>query len=158
MRTLAVWGCLVSIGNPVGSLLLATGNVRRSMLWNVFASCITPASVIVAAPYGVLTVACAMVVVQTVLLIPAWRYLIWPTVRAPLKDYLKTLAHPAVPAAITGTFTMATMGMNVAPVVNLLASGLIFTLVYALLSLAFNRQVVSLLMQTAFQAQRKNGM
>lgn len=156
MRALAVWGCIVSIGNPVGSLLLATGNVRRSMLWNVFASCITPFSVIVAAPYGVLTVACAMVAVQTALLIPAWRYLIWPTVRAPLKDYLKALAHPAIPAAIAGTFTMSTMGLNAVPVMNLLVSGLIFTLVYALLSWAFNRQVVSLLIQTAFHSQSKN--
>jgi O-antigen/teichoic acid export membrane protein len=155
MRALAVWGCLVSIGNPVGSLLLATGNVRRSMFWNVFASCITPASVIVAAPYGVLVVACAMVAVQTLLLVPAWRYLIWPIVRAPLKDYLKTLSHPAIPAAIAGTLTMATMDMNIIPFVNLLASGLVFALAYALLSLIFNRQVIMLLMQTAFHDKRK---
>lgn len=148
MRALAVWGALVSIGNPVGSLLMATGRVKRSLYWNVFAACITPLCVLLAAPSGATWVAVTMAGVQLAFFIPGWRALVWPSSRATLGAYCGAIAHPLLPAVLASLPALAINAAVGEYGLQLAASAIVFAATYFVLSWFFNRDVVVLLRQT----------
>lgn len=148
LRWLAIYGLLVSMGNPVGSLLLATGRARSSFLWNLALSAVVPLAAIVASPYGVTAIAIAMTAVEALLLLPGWRYLIWPSSGASLRAYLNSLARPTVLAALAAFTAFPMSRLHASPWLIILLTGIVGGIAYAALSLIFNRDIVNLLRQT----------
>lgn len=151
LRALALWAAFVSFGNPVGSLLLATGRVRRSLLWNVFASVVTPVTVLIAAPHGIYVVAWTMVGLQAALFIPGWLVLIRPSAGVGLAAYVQNLLHPVIPAILSAGVAYTTCGVIESAAIQLLVTAATFAAAYALGSWFLNRQPVVLVMQTLFR-------
>lgn len=148
-RLLAGWGALVSIGNPVGSLLLATGQVRRSFFWNVFTSMLIPLCIFASAPYGMVRVAQVLLLIYSVLSILGWRFLIWPASRTGFHAYLKSIARPLFPALLAACAVLPIMFTAITPLPKLFTAGGVYGAVYIGLSWAFNRETCRLLLDTA---------
>ncbi|WP_109124906.1 MOP flippase family protein [Dyella sp. C11] len=148
---LAMYGLLVSMGNPVGSLLLATGRARASFLWNLGLSVLFPLAAVVASPYGVSTIAATITILEGLLLIPGWRILVWASCGASFGSYLAALARPAAIAALAAGITWPITRLHFTSWETLLLTGFVGSLLYAALSLAFNRETATLLWQTIRQ-------
>lgn len=110
MRLLAVWGMIRSTGNPVGSLVYATGHVRHAFWWNF--------SMLIAVPIvlwfglkqqGTHGLAVAMLLTQLLIFYPLFRFLVHPTCGASFAEYiwqlLPPLAATTVAVAIGFTFS-----------------------------------------------------
>jgi O-antigen/teichoic acid export membrane protein len=95
LRVLALWGLIRSTGNPSGSLLYAVGLARRSHLWNLALLLVTIPSLWVAASVGGLpALVGAMCVLQCLVYVLAWRFLIRPGCGAGFIEYNAHLAPP----------------------------------------------------------------
>jgi O-antigen/teichoic acid export membrane protein len=79
MRLFALWGLIRSTGNPVGSLLYATGHVRRAFLWNlVLFFTVPPLLWLGASTGGTLGLAATLIGVQVAFFLPAFGTLVRP--------------------------------------------------------------------------------
>jgi O-antigen/teichoic acid export membrane protein len=100
LQLLIGWGIVRAVGNPLGSLLVAVGQVRRGFLWSLANSLLFPAVIFAAHGYGLVGVAGALSVVSMLLLIPFWRFMIKPILRIGFsKFYLAIVRASAVPLA-----------------------------------------------------------
>lgn len=110
LRLFALWGMIRSVGNPVGSLLYAAGHVRRAFWWNLVLLLIVPAVLWIAATRaGIEGIAWAMLVLQALIFLPAWRFLVRPACGASLREYLRHLSPP-----FAATAAAAAIGLGVA--------------------------------------------
>ena len=115
LQILALWGLLRSIGNLVGSLVYAVGQVRRAFWWNVaLFFCVPPFLLLGAYIDGAEGVAWAMFACQAATFIAAWFWMVRPLCGAGLWEYT---AQPGLPillaliasvAAYVGTYWINT--------------------------------------------------
>lgn len=94
LRILAFWGLVRSTGNPVGSLLLAVGKADLQFKWNLLLLCFIPLSLWIGASYGINGLAFSLLVMQVILFIPAWYFLVKPCCHVSLGEYVKQVAIP----------------------------------------------------------------
>ena len=99
-RVLALWGGLRSTGNPVGSLLYGMGRAGLSLKWNMWLLLIVPPAVWLGSQNGAVGIAWALLLVQVVLFVPAWFFLVRPVCKAKLIDYSVAALRPFVLAAL----------------------------------------------------------
>lgn len=99
IQILAAYAAVRSTANPVGSLLLARGRVRRGFWWNVGLLVVLPAFIAVGATWGVAGVAWSLLAMQCLLLVPGWLLLVRPLCGASFPQYHAQLIVPALAAA-----------------------------------------------------------
>lgn len=101
MRVFATWGMIRSVGNPVGSLLYATGHVRRAFWWNMALLFLTPCLLLPGASWGgTRGLAIAMLCTQALLFYPLFRFLVKPACGASLREYASALAPPLLASLV----------------------------------------------------------
>ncbi len=88
VRILSVYMIFRAIGNPVGSLVIATGRTDLEFFWNVFTLIFLPIAIILGAQFSIEAVAIAITVAMAILLVPSWRFLVYRLTGASLKEYL----------------------------------------------------------------------
>jgi len=154
LRFLSIWGALISVGNPVGSLLLATGHVKRSFIWNIAAACFTLPCVTLASRYGATWIAATLAGVQLVLFVPGWRILIWPACGAQFLVYCGAIARPLAPAILACLPAWLVCDFSHHPIIRLLVAGAVYACGYVALSWFFNQETFRLLLNMV--ARRKN--
>lgn len=94
LQMLAGFFLLRSVFNPVGALLTARGMANKLYYWNLGLLFMLPAAVYAAAKYGPAQVAATLGVLFLLLLIPVWRYLIFPACRLNLRGFLGCITRP----------------------------------------------------------------
>lgn len=149
LQLLAIWGAVVSLGNPVGSLLLATGHVKRSFLWNIAAACITLPCIALASRHGATWIAATMAGIQLALFVPGWRILIWPTCGALFTDYCLAIARPLIPAILAGLSAWLASGHVHNPPIELLVAAVVYACSYLAFSWLVNRDTFRLILSMA---------
>jgi O-antigen/teichoic acid export membrane protein len=142
MRLLAIWGLIRSTSNPLGSLVYATGFVRRAFWWNLGMFLLLPLLFWYAARIdGARGLAMTLIGIQLVVFYPLFRFFVWPLCGASFADYLRTMLP-----ALASTFLAVGLGYLVSHASPLglaarVAVGALATFsLYFLLSYAFNRQ------------------
>jgi PST family polysaccharide transporter/teichuronic acid exporter len=91
VRILCVYMYIRSLGNPIGSLVIATGRTDRAFYWNIFSITIMPVFIFIGSRYTIETVALSMAVGFLVLFIPNWWYLVKYMTGATLTEFLKAI-------------------------------------------------------------------
>jgi O-antigen/teichoic acid export membrane protein len=91
VRILSVYMYVRSLGNPIGSLVIATGRTDRSFYWNLFSVAIMPCFIFIGSQYSIEAVALAMVVGFVVLFVPNWWYLVRYMTGAKLIEFLSAI-------------------------------------------------------------------
>lgn len=150
LRLFAAWGLIRSITNPVGSLLYATGQVRRAFWWNASLLIFTPPLLGIAAwQFGLVGLAWTMLGIQLLVFFPAFKCLVQPATDARFTAYLQTLWPPLL-ISVTSIATGYLASRSASPPILRLAIGVsLATAVYVLVSLKYNRPCVSAILELA---------
>lgn len=94
LQILTVPALLRSIGNPIGSLMLAKGRADLGFQWNIFLFIVSiPAISIGAILSGATGVAVSLLLLQIILQIPGYIYVIKPLLQMDVVAYLATIGH-----------------------------------------------------------------
>lgn len=141
LRIMALWGLLRSIGNPVGSLIYASGRARLGFFWNSSLLVIVPPLLWLGAHAGGLAgLAWTLLILQGAIIIPAWRLLVYPLCGAGIRDYAGAFVAPlllSVLATLPAYFVASMVDGNTTRVALGFATG---AATYLALSLWLNRE------------------
>ena len=91
VRVLSIYMIFRAIGNPVGSLVIATGRTDLEFYWNLLTLFIMPTSIIVGAQFSLAAVTYSITIVMILLVVPNWYFLVYKLTKATLKEYLRAL-------------------------------------------------------------------
>src|SRR5690554_3650289 len=87
VRILSVYMMLRAIGNPVGSLVVATGRTDLDFMWNIVSLLVMPLFIYVGSLFSVVGVTISITLAMMVLYYPAWRLLVYRLTQASFKEY-----------------------------------------------------------------------
>jgi len=96
LKILAFYTMLRSIGNPVGSLLLAKGRVDVGLYWNIGMLFYTPPIVIFASKWGATGIAWGLLFAMIGSLVPGWYFLVRKLCGASFSEYFSGLTKTAL--------------------------------------------------------------
>lgn len=158
MRLFAVWGLIRSTGNPVGSLLYATGQVRRAFWWNLGQLAVVPALLWPAAAlYGTEGLALTMLLVQVLIFYPFFRVLVRPVCGARFQEYIgQMLPALATTAVAVGCGLLVTSILPPEPLTVLVVGGFALGVTYVGVSCIFNKPWIDAAMELIWPLFRRS--
>lgn len=143
LRVFALWGLLRSKGNPIGSLLYATGRADLSFKWNVILLFITLPVMWFASQWGGMGIALTLLGMQVVLYIPGWFFLVRPLCGAKLWEYTLNLIIPLVASIIASAVAYLSVYLISDAVIRLIIGGATGGIGYILISMLINKEWVN---------------
>lgn len=99
VQLLSVYMFFRSMGDPIGSLLIAKGRTDLDFYWNLFALFVFPLSTFVGAQFSIIWVILLNIAVMIFLLYLSWYFLITKLCTATLFEYIQSL-RPRLPKLI----------------------------------------------------------
>ena len=87
VRILSVYMIFRALGNPIGSLVVATGRTDLQFTWNLLTLIIMPIFIYAGSQYNIEGVTIAITISMVILYIPSWRFLIYKLTKASFKEY-----------------------------------------------------------------------
>jgi len=91
VRVLSVYMIFRAFGNPVGSLLIATGRTDIGFYWNLANLLIMPLIIFIGVQFSLETVTILITLSMIVLFIPSWYFLVYKLTNTSLQEYVKSL-------------------------------------------------------------------
>jgi len=91
VRILCVYMVFRSIGNPIGSLVIATGRTDIEFLWNTFLLILMPFVVYFGSLFGIVGVTISLTFTMMILFVPSWYFLVRKMTGATLKEYMRAI-------------------------------------------------------------------
>ena len=91
VRILCVYMVFRSIGNPIGSLVIATGRTDIEFLWNMFLLILIPFAVYFGSLFGIVGVTISLTFTMMILFVPSWYFLVRKMTGATLKEYMRAI-------------------------------------------------------------------
>jgi len=88
VQILSVYMYFRSLGNPAGSLIIATGKTDLGFYWNSLVLLIMPIIIYTASQFSIVIVAISLSVAMVFLTIPAWYFMIRKMINVGLREYL----------------------------------------------------------------------
>lgn len=101
-QILAVWALLRSVGNPVGSLLMALGKPNIEMYWNIGILIYTPVMLWISSKWALIGISIGNTVSMFILFVPSWYFMIYKTCKIPLKNYIQSFLSPLLISILIG--------------------------------------------------------
>jgi len=92
---IAITYLLVSIANPVGSLVISTGRADKGFYWNVGVLFIYVIALFIGVQYDLFTLCLSILICQVILFFPNYSYLVKSLTGASLAEYLKMIFRPS---------------------------------------------------------------
>ncbi len=103
-QILAIWAMFFSIGNPVGSLVMAVGKPQVEMYWNIVRLFYMPLVIYISSFWGEIGIVVGMLIISVLLYIPAWYFLVFKLCEATLKEYFNSSFKALYISVIVGIF------------------------------------------------------
>lgn len=148
LQIMAFWGLLRSTANPIGGLLLGMGKANLLMKWELALLLIVPPTLWFGSSFGTIGLAWALLIMQPVLFLPAWFFLVRPVCHLRLWDYLIALFRPIIISILSvGTASLAVSVVDFDSAARLTVGILISAPVYGALSYRFNREWVAAILE-----------
>ncbi|WP_296315249.1 MOP flippase family protein [Winogradskyella sp. UBA3174] len=88
VRVLSLYMIFRAIGNPIGSLVVATGKTHLEFIWNVLNLLLIPLAVYIGAQFDIIWVAISLLITSVLLFVPSWKLLVNKMTGASLLDYV----------------------------------------------------------------------
>lgn len=151
LQILAFWGMFRAIGNPVGSLLVATGRADLSFKWNLVWFFIIPPSVWYGCQYGVEGMALAMLLLGVIGFWPNWYFLVRPLCHVSFTSYLIQVLVPLSITAISAIITFYTVSAIDTELLRLFLGLLFGSGIYLFLSKMFNREFIDTILEVVLK-------
>ncbi|WP_441000658.1 MOP flippase family protein [Fodinibius sp. SL11] len=133
LSLLAIYYCIISLSNPVGSLQIATGRTDIGFLWTILRVILTPVFIFIGSLYSINGVALSVAVLGVILLVPLWYVQLRPMADISLREYLEQFYKPLSVFFIFGLIAIAVdYFINMGPIfVSLLIKSLFFMILFA---------------------------
>lgn len=149
LRIFAIWGLIRSTGNPVGSLLYATGHVKRAFWWNLVLLLVLPSLLFVSVwSEGIQGLAWARLLIQVVLFYLAFRYLVQPVCSMRFREYLGTFFPALVAVMAAAAVAVFVLTSNQGDLwIRLAVSGVSYCTLYIAISWLINRSWVMAMLE-----------
>ena len=100
LYVLSFVGMMFSIGNPIGSLILAKGQPKISFYFNIVSTLLLAIAFWIGSRYSALGVAIGYLIVVVCILYPLEFYIRFKLVRMSIREYFRSLGHVFIAAAI----------------------------------------------------------
>ena len=100
---------LYSIGDPVGSLVMAVGKPQVEMYWNFTRLFYMPLIIYISSFWGEIGIVVGMLIISVLLYIPAWYFLVFKLCGANLKEYLDSSFKALYISVIAGSVVYITI-------------------------------------------------
>jgi len=88
VRILSFYMIFRAIGNPIGSLVIATGRTDLEFKWNVMSLLIMPIFIYIGSMFGVAQVSLSLTFAMILLFVPSWKFLVNKMTGATLREYI----------------------------------------------------------------------
>lgn len=95
VRILCFYMIFRAIGNPVGSLVIATGRTDLEFFWNMVTLLILPIFIYIGSRIGIEAVAWSLSIAMALLFYPSWKLLVNKMTGASFKEYLWAIIKPS---------------------------------------------------------------
>ncbi len=145
LSILSVYAMFRANGNPVGSLLMATGRVDLNLYFNAFVFFAIPIIVFTGSKFGITGVAWSLTLFQISLTIPGWYFMIRNTCGAGFTEYYRQIAIPLILGLLSGSIAYFGLLVSDNYILQVVVVGTIGLLSYALLTVYFNKNFMIIL-------------
>lgn len=114
LQILSIYSLIRSTVNPVGSLQLAKGRADLGFYWNLILLLFVPLSIYAGSFWGVKGVCYAFLLLQIILSVPVWRFMIRPLCNATMLEYYQAFGKPGLIAllAVVGGYVVNFIGLK----------------------------------------------
>jgi len=149
-EALAMMFMLRSIFNPMGSLFLAKGKPQISFYWNLIMAFLFPLFIFLGSYWEVEGIAFAQMALLFILLIPSWKFLLFPILKFSLGQFLKQIVSPLICGGLTfalSYFAKILYSFS-QPFLDFFISGLLFFSLYAILTRILNPAPLRFIFET----------
>ncbi|MDO5650617.1 MAG: MOP flippase family protein [Moraxella sp.] len=143
VHILCIYGALRSIGNPVGSLLLAKGRADWGFYWNLVIVVYISLCIFIASRWGLVGIAWSWVFIMASVTLPMWFFLVRPLCRASFSEYFLQITKPlsvTLLASVPIVILLYTMGEHLSSVVRVSLIGVIGFVFYVGISVLINKE------------------
>lgn len=147
LRVLALWGMLRSIGNPVGSLILAVGRADLALKWNIALSLFIFPALWFGAQFGGIGLATTQVMLLIFLLLPGWYFLIYPLTGICLKEYFTSFGVPMLVTVIATVLAYVSVISVAGATIRLMLGLSVGGATYVIVSMRLNRQWIDVIIE-----------
>ncbi len=148
LQALSLYCMLRSVLNPVGALLYSQGFVKHLFYWNLLLILFIPGVLFLSSFWGMLGLALSLSLIQLVLFIPAWWFLIFPACGLSFNEYWKNIRISLAGAVV---LYLLLSGFNFIYFHSLATKFVIGLIFWGLFSLLFirlsNKQLLVLVIQ-----------
>ncbi len=150
VQILSIYGALRSIGNPVGTLLLAKGRADWGFYWNLGLFFYMPIVIYVASQWGIEALSWSLVGIMISLITPMWYFLVKPLTQASFWEYHQQILTSALISIFIGAFISLLLNSlnNLSPFIALLLTGIIISTGVLILNYVFNKELIHFLRRT----------
>ena len=143
IKILAIYGAIISTGNPVGTLILAKGKASLAFWWTLFVSIYLCVSVFVGSFWGIMGISFSLLFLQMSLVIPNWFFLVKPLCGAKFIEYHKVIFIPGLIAISTGTVAYVLV-MNIPlGIIKLFMGGILISLLTFVLYFLYSKEFLT---------------
>jgi len=142
VQILAIAIAAITIGNPVGSLLLAKGQIKLEFYWNFIQLFIIPIIIYFSSFGGLVSVAWAVVSLKILVIIPSWYFLIYPFSGIKFIEYSSRIIKPFIISSISFLVSYYLMLLFTNQIMHVLVGIITFFIIYIVFTLLFNKQIL----------------
>lgn len=140
LQILAVYFMIRSIGNPIGSLVMATGKVHREFWWNVGMFAVFPVSIYIGSFWQLEGVAISLTILMLLALVPMWFFMVKPLCNAKFTEYFKQILIPASIAVLAGILSYFVVNITESLLVKLIFGSMVGLLMVGMLNFVWNKK------------------
>ncbi|WP_108947091.1 MOP flippase family protein [Shewanella halifaxensis] len=140
LRWLSVYMLFISLINPIGAMLRATGEVKRGFWWNILVTITRPAVVLIAFPFGLNWIVKALVIQQVILFFAHWLVLIKPVTQLSFLRFISAFKQAVI---LSFASLLMVIGIKyMLPSIADLTQAIILALIYAVLLLPIAKKII----------------
>ena len=140
VQILSIYGALRSIGNPLGSLLLAKGKANWGFWWSFGLFFYIPFGILISSKWGLIGMSWGLVIIMVSLIVPSWYFLVKPLCGAEFIEYHKEILIPFIIALISGILAYLAINYFESTVLKLIVSSLVGSAMVIGLNSLMNRK------------------
>jgi O-antigen/teichoic acid export membrane protein len=137
---MAIWGMFRSLGNPVGSLLYGTGNVRLALAQSLGVTILVLPTIYFGSLWGAAGVAWALTLFYLVFAFALWFFVVEPITAVRLWPYTEQWVTPFLVTALACALAMTAVAPIEMTIVRLLVGLSVGGVAYLALSWLLNRK------------------
>lgn len=140
IEILSIYGAFRSLGNPIGSLLLAKGKANWGFWWNFGLLFYIPIVIIITSKWGLLGISWGLVFVIISLIVPNWYFLVKNLCFAKFIEYHKNIFIPFLITIFSGLVVYFVIGFVDTIFIKFIVSIFLGTSLLIILHYIFNKQ------------------